>query len=109
MQQIAYKIIKLFKNKFVCKSKFAIIIFCLFRQVATMKYLRNEKVIKALGKRIRSLRNEKNMSMEQLAYSTGIEYSQLSRIELGQVNTSVSHVAAIAETLKVPIASLFDF
>jgi transcriptional regulator with XRE-family HTH domain len=49
------------------------------------------------------------MSMEELAYSSGIEYSQLSRIELGQVNTSVSHVAAIAETLKVSIPSLFNF
>jgi transcriptional regulator with XRE-family HTH domain len=74
-----------------------------------VKYLRNEKVIKALGKKIRSVRQEKNMSMEELAYSTGIEYSQLSRIELGQVNTSVSHVAAIAETLKISISRLFDF
>jgi transcriptional regulator with XRE-family HTH domain len=47
--------------------------------------------------------------METLAYTAGIEYSQLSRIEMGQVNTSVSHVAVIAKILEVPIASLFDF
>ena len=74
-----------------------------------MKYLRNEKVIKALGKRIRSIRKAKKMSMETLAYTAGIEYSQLSRIEMGQINTSVSHVAVIAKILEVPITTLFEF
>ena len=74
-----------------------------------MKYLRNEKVIKALGKRIRAVRKAKKMSMETLAYTAGIEYSQLSRIEMGQINTSVSHVAVIAKILEVPITTLFEF
>lgn len=90
-------------------SKFAIIYFWLFRQLAKMKYLRDDRIIKALGKKIRAVRNSKKMSMETLAYSSGIEYSQLSRIEMGQINTSVSHVAAIAKTLDVSIPSLFEF
>ncbi len=74
-----------------------------------MKYLWNEKVIKALGRRIRAIRKAKKMSMETLAYTAGIEYSQLSRIEMGQINTSVSHVAVIAKILEVPITTLFEF
>ncbi len=74
-----------------------------------MKYLRNEKVIKALGKKIRAVRKSKKMSMEKLAFTSGIEYSQLSRIEMGQINTSVSHIAAIAKTLGVSLSSLFEF
>jgi transcriptional regulator with XRE-family HTH domain len=74
-----------------------------------MKYLQDKNFILALGKRVRCIRKLKGMSMETLAYSSGIEYSQLSRIEKGQVNTSVSHIAILAKTLQIPIKELFDF
>lgn len=49
------------------------------------------------------------MSLEALAYETGLEYSQVSRIELGKINTSVSHLFLIAQALKVKPGELVDF
>jgi len=65
--------------------------------------------MKKFGLRIRQIRKEKGISQEQLASETGFELSQIGRIERAEVNTSISHVAAIARALKVPVSSLFEF
>lgn len=72
-----------------------------------MKF-KKEEVSKKVGSRIREIRISKNLSMEKLATDTGIEYSQLSRIELGKINTSIYHVFIISHSLKVPIQELFE-
>ncbi|HPA22210.1 MAG TPA: helix-turn-helix transcriptional regulator [Ferruginibacter sp.] len=66
-----------------------------------MKYLRNEVGIKRFGKRVRQIRIAKNISQENLAYDAEIEYSQVSRIERGIINTSISQVFAIAKALNI--------
>lgn len=47
--------------------------------------------------------------MEEMAYSIGIEYSKLSRIERGLINTSLSHAFVIAEYFQITPKELFDF
>ena len=74
-----------------------------------MKYLRNEAGIKRFGKRVRQLRIAKNISQENLAYDAEIEYSQVSRIERGIINTSISQVFAIAKALNIEPWVLFKF
>lgn len=74
-----------------------------------MKYLRHSEGIKKFGALIREIRMSKGISMEQLALEAGLEYSQLSRIERGVINTSVSHVFVLAEALKVEPQDLFKF
>lgn len=49
------------------------------------------------------------MTIEKLAEEAGPEYSQISRIELGQINTKITTVRAIANGLKIPEMELFDF
>jgi len=49
------------------------------------------------------------ISQEDLAWKTGFELSQIGRIERGEVNTSISHIAAFAKALKVLPKDLFDF
>jgi len=49
------------------------------------------------------------MTQEKLAFSVGIEISQISRIERGILNTSISTVKAIANALDIPVKDLFDF
>jgi transcriptional regulator with XRE-family HTH domain len=73
------------------------------------KHLRVEPFIKKLGNRIRSLRKLNELTLEQLAANCDIEYVQLSRIERGLINTSVSHVYVIAKELGVSCSELFDF
>lgn len=70
--------------------------------------MKKEDVTKKIGTRIREIRIKKKLSMEKLATDTGIEYSQLSRIELGKINTSIYHVYIISHSLEVPLHHLFD-
>jgi transcriptional regulator with XRE-family HTH domain len=70
---------------------------------------RDDKTIKNFGKKLREIRQSKGTSQEQLAHDCGLEYSQINRIELGKVNTSISHVALIAKHLGIKPTELFDF
>lgn len=74
-----------------------------------MKYARNTTFIKALGKRIREIRKQKGLSQQQLANLSNMELSQLNRIELGIVNTSVSHISSLCEALEIHPKIVFDF
>jgi len=74
-----------------------------------VKYLRNTEGIKALGKRIKQIRLQQNLSQEELSYKAEIEYSQVSRIERGVINTSVSQIFAIAKALNIEPYKLFLF
>ena len=72
-------------------------------------YYRDEKFIKKFGLKLKEIRKAKKISQEQLAGDTGFELSQIGRIERGEINTSISHVAAIAKALKIKPEELFQF
>jgi transcriptional regulator with XRE-family HTH domain len=67
-----------------------------------------EDIAVTIGRKVRDLRLKNNMTMEALALESGMDYSQLSRIERGKINTSVYHIYLIANVLKVPIQEMFD-
>jgi transcriptional regulator with XRE-family HTH domain len=73
------------------------------------KQTRHEKGIKAFGEHLRQVRIAKGFTQERLAYASDLEFSQISRIERGIINTSISQVFQIAEALGVPPKELFDF
>lgn len=74
-----------------------------------MPYYKDDKFVKKFGSHLKALRKTKGISQEKLALETGFEVSQISRIERGTINTSISHVAAIAKVLKVKPEELFRF
>jgi transcriptional regulator with XRE-family HTH domain len=74
-----------------------------------VKQTRHNHILKALGKRLRVLRLKSNLSQEELAWKADLEISQISRIERGIVNTSISQLFSIAEALEIPLKELFDF
>ena len=65
------------------------------------KYLRNKEVMEKFGKRVREMRERKGLSQQEFANICDLEYSQINRIELGKINTSISHIFLIAEKLGV--------
>jgi transcriptional regulator with XRE-family HTH domain len=73
-----------------------------------VKYTRHETSIKAFGKHLREIRKEKKMTQEQLAFSADLEISQISRIERGIINTSISQILQIAMALGIHPKELFD-
>ena len=65
--------------------------------------------LKNLGKRIKTLRKEKNIKQVELGYSCDIEKQSMSRIEAGNTNPSVLLLRKIAEILGISLSELLDF
>lgn len=63
--------------------------------------------LEQLGKHIKELRKEKNMSQEQLAFSANVSLSQISRIEVGKHNTSFSTLTSICKALNITMSDFF--
>ncbi len=60
-----------------------------------------------IGNNIRAIRQRKGMSIEKLAFKSDIGYMQLSRIELGKINTTIYQVFKISKSLGVDLHELF--
>ena len=73
------------------------------------KHYRNNAVMKKFGLRVRAIREAKGLSQPELAYECEWEYSQINRIELGKINTSISHLFQLADKLGVKPTDLIDF
>ncbi len=65
--------------------------------------------LKNIGGRIKSIRAEKNITLKDLAYTIGMEPSNLSVIENGKSNPQILTYAKIASALNVDIKELFLF
>jgi ribosome-binding protein aMBF1 (putative translation factor) len=61
------------------------------------------------GKGTRKLRQSRGVSMRKFALNIDMEYSQLSKIERGVSNPTISTASALAEGLEVHVRELFDF
>jgi transcriptional regulator with XRE-family HTH domain len=70
-------------------------------------HLSKEEVAKLVGQKIREIRLKKRLTIEEAAHNAGLEYTQLSRIELGKINTSIYHVFVISQTLEVKVNDVF--
>ncbi|MCU0323194.1 MAG: helix-turn-helix domain-containing protein [Chitinophagaceae bacterium] len=74
-----------------------------------MKYFRDDIGITKFGERLKEIRLSKNLTQEALAWEANIEPMQISRIERGVINTSISQVFNIAKALGIKPKELFDF
>ena len=64
---------------------------------------------KKIGRFLKELRKEKNITQEQLAEKIGVSYGQVvGPIERGETNTSLSVIVAIMEALDLDFEKLFD-
>ena len=68
-----------------------------------------EKLLPAFASHLTKIRIEKEISIRQLAAASGLEYSQLQRIEKGKVNLSFTTLIAIAQGLSISPKDLLDY
>ena len=61
-----------------------------------------------VGARIRSIRQDKGLSQEELAYKSGLQQSQIYRIETGKRRFNSDHLDKISQALDVPIVRFFE-
>ena len=73
-----------------------------------MRYIRNDKALKAVGRQVRKLRIAAGYSQQEFADLCEMELSQVNRIELGKINTTVSVLFKIAEVLKIKPSKLLE-
>lgn len=69
---------------------------------------RDNQFIKNVGARIREARERKKLSLEDVAFMTGFTIATLGEIERGEVNTDISHIAAIGQALGLSPMKLLD-
>ena len=62
---------------------------------------------KELGMRIRYLREQKKMTLEDLSFESNVNKNYLSDLERGNRNPTVKILARIAEALEVTLEELF--
>ena len=81
---------------------------CLAHLVAVIN-VKNEKLIKAVGVQIRTLRIERKMSQEDLANEAEVPLSQIGRIERGENNPTISTLYALSNAMNINLKTLLDF
>ena len=64
---------------------------------------------KQLGKRIKQLRESKNLSREDVAFACNFSGSYMGMIERAEYDFKISKLYNIAKALDVDIKELFDF
>ena len=62
-----------------------------------------------LGDRIRNLRKNKNITIQEMSDKTGLSIGYISQVERNLVDPSLSSLRKISSTLGVPIYLLMDF
>lgn len=67
---------------------------------------RSQRTDIKIGGRIRQLRQERGMTLDQLAAQAGISASHLSRLERDQAEPSFTVAAAIAQQIGVSLSDL---
>ena len=62
-----------------------------------------------VGKHIQKLREQKGISQQDLAAKCNFEKSNMSRLEAGRVNPTLSTLEKVANALDITLTELFDF
>lgn len=67
-----------------------------------------EKVLEvAIGREIRGIRRQREVTVAQLSQMSGVSAGMLSKIENGTISPSLTTLTAISEALKVPLTQFF--
>jgi transcriptional regulator with XRE-family HTH domain len=65
-------------------------------------------LIFAIGRKIRELRNEKKLTLADLAGKINVSPSLISQLERGGINPSISLLKSISDALEIPLALLLE-
>ena len=66
------------------------------------------EVVRLLGAQLRRLREDRQLTQEELAELAGLNYKYVGRIELGKSDPGAYVLVRLAAALRVPIGELFE-
>ncbi len=70
--------------------------------------MESKDFLRKFGQKVRTTRNEKNMSMQELADYCNIDKSTIYRIEKGLMNPTITVVQNICENLEIKVNDLIE-
>ncbi len=70
--------------------------------------MEKEEALVKIGLQIKKLREKKNIPQQDLAAACNFEKSNMSRIEAGRTNITISTLLKICEALKVEMKEVVD-
>jgi len=73
-----------------------------------LKYRRNQDAINTLARNVRKYRTDRQLTIEELANISNLDYSQVGRIERGLSNATISTIFEIATALGVKPEQLLE-
>lgn len=62
-----------------------------------------------LGKKLKQLRNERNITQEKLGELSGLDRGYISGVERGVRNPAIRNIEKLARALKVKVSDLLEF
>jgi len=68
----------------------------------------SELTLQRLAKRVRELRSEMGMTLQDVARLTGLSKALISKVENGVVSPPIATLAKLSEALEVPIGEFFE-
>lgn len=80
--------------------------FFYYSDFSAMSRTRDERILEKFGLRLKSIREEKGISLRKLEQLSEIDFSQIHRIEKGQTNPSLTTLHALSNALGVDICTL---
>ncbi|GLC89796.1 helix-turn-helix domain-containing protein [Lysinibacillus piscis] len=68
-----------------------------------------DELLLLLGEKIRTVREARGLSQEELAEMANINRSRISNIETGKINITINTLVSILNALEIHYADLFNF
>ncbi len=92
------------KFKRIRLNTFFVLTLLLVLQMPISKLQKSQ--LKALGLKVKTIRKEKNLTLQELAYSIGKDHQSIYRLESGGVNPSYLYLLDICKGLDIHIDTL---
>jgi transcriptional regulator with XRE-family HTH domain len=70
--------------------------------------LRNKKALRKFGAQITAIRQQKKITVGELAIASGLEPAHIGRIEAGEINLLLTTILALAKGLGIEPAKLLE-
>jgi len=80
----------------------------LLSNMTTEKFMEKEIALLRIGLKIKELREEKNISQQDLAAACNFEKSNMSRIEAGRTNLTIGTLLKICEALNAKLNDVIN-
>ena len=79
------------------------------KKVDSGEFIHDEEGLQLLANRIKTIRKEKKITQEELAFRPELSLSQIARIETLKINPTISTVFRIIQVLEVDLEEFFNF